>query len=97
MPNPRPKTEHLPKQQTQWQHLPTKAIRVPALLSDRLLQIAKVLDRHQESTARTPIGTELEFVKLVERLHTLSIDELTQLQQALPLILEQKSHDNSRC
>ncbi|MBD2092284.1 hypothetical protein H6F67_20760 [Microcoleus sp. FACHB-1515] len=97
MPNPRPKTKHLPKQQTQWQHLPTKAIRVPALLSDRLLQIAKVLDRYQEPPAHALIGAELEFIQLVEQLHTLSIDELTQLQQALPLILEQKFHDQSRC
>lgn len=91
MPNPHPKTEHLPKQHTSWQHLPTKAIRVPAVLSDRLLALAKLLDRHPSTLTNASIETETIASTLVEKLQTLSSDELVALQQALPLILESKS------
>ncbi|MFM7859538.1 MAG: DEAD/DEAH box helicase [Flammeovirgaceae bacterium] len=44
MPNKNPKTTHLPKQETQWQHLPTIALRVPEIFLDEIRDYAIALD-----------------------------------------------------
>lgn len=49
MPNPNPKTDHLLKQNPKWQHLPTKAIRVPEVFADKLLAVAHQWDEIEEN------------------------------------------------
>lgn len=45
--------------ESSWNHSPTKAIRVPVVLADELLHIARKLDRSEESLTNRQRLTEL--------------------------------------
>ncbi len=44
MPNPKAKTDHLPKYKSKWKHTPTKLIRVPEIYAEVVLRYARELD-----------------------------------------------------
>ncbi len=44
MPNPKAKTDHLPKYKSKWKHTPTKLIRVPEIYAEEVLRYARELD-----------------------------------------------------
>nr|WP_292824041.1 UvrD-helicase domain-containing protein [Nostoc sp. JL33] len=72
MPNYNPKTEHLPKQKTAWQHLPTKAVRVPEIFLEEIEKFARSLD-----------GQCSPFEAIISALDKLSSDELEQIKLAI--------------
>jgi DNA helicase II / ATP-dependent DNA helicase PcrA len=72
MPNYHPKTEHLPKQKTAWQHLPTKAVRVPEIFLEEIEAYARSLDRQCSP-----------FEIIVSALDKLNPDELAQIKLAI--------------
>ncbi|MDV3002719.1 MAG: Crossover junction endodeoxyribonuclease RuvC (plasmid) [Chroococcopsis gigantea SAG 12.99] len=56
MANYRPKIDHLKKQKPKWKHLPTHAIRVPVVFSERIESFARELDNKPEQPEkRSPI------------------------------------------
>lgn len=72
MPNPHPKTEHLPKQKTTWNNLPTKATRVPEIFLEEIEKFARSLD-----------GQCSPFEALISALDKLNPDELQQIKLAI--------------
>jgi hypothetical protein len=74
MANPNPRTDHLPKQQPRWKHLPTRALRVPEILLGDIERYARSLDN----------GEKIEKAQTVQEfLETASIEELLSLKQNL--------------
>jgi hypothetical protein len=72
MPNYHPKTEHLPKQKTAWEHLPTKAVRVPEIFLEEIERYARSLD-----------GRCSPFEGIISALDKLNPDELAQIKLAI--------------
>ncbi|MHC5674227.1 hypothetical protein [Nostoc sp.] len=72
MPNPHPQTEHLTKQKTTWQHLPTKAVRVPEIFLEEIEKFARSLD-----------GQCSPFEAIISALDKLNPDELAQIKLAI--------------
>ncbi|WP_392530168.1 UvrD-helicase domain-containing protein [Nostoc sp. C117] len=72
MPNPHPKTEHLTKQKTTWNNLPTKATRVPEIFLEEIEKFARALD-----------GQCSPFEAIISALDKLSKDELAQIKLAI--------------
>lgn len=54
MSNPHPLTTHLRKQPSFWQHLPTKAIRIPEVFAQAVINYARRLDAREESLSIPP-------------------------------------------
>jgi SNF2 family DNA or RNA helicase len=79
MANPNPRTDHLPKQQPRWKHLPTRALRVPEILLGDIERYARSLDN----------GEKIEKAQTVQEfLETASIEELLSLKQNLETAIE---------
>lgn len=72
MPNPHPKTEHLPKQKPTWNHLPTDAVRVPLIFLEEIKTYARSLD-----------GQCSPFDTIISALDKLSSDEIEQIKLAI--------------
>ncbi len=72
MPNYHPKTSQLPKQKASWNNLPTKAIRVPEIFLEEIMEYAQVRDRFDSG-----------FEIIINLLDTLTDDELRQLRKAV--------------
>ena len=72
MPNPHPKTEHLTKQKTTWNNLPTKATRVPEIFLEDIEKFARSLD-----------GQCSPFEAIISVLDKLNPDELAQIKLAI--------------
>ncbi|BDI20975.1 hypothetical protein ANSO36C_67770 (plasmid) [Nostoc cf. commune SO-36] len=72
MPNPHPKTEHLTKQKTTWNNLPTKAVRVPEIFLEEIEGYARSLDN-----GSSPLDS------VISALDRLKPDELSQLKLAV--------------
>ncbi|WP_375515966.1 UvrD-helicase domain-containing protein [uncultured Nostoc sp.] len=72
MPNPHPKTKHLPKQKTTWNNLPTKATRVPEIFLEEIEKYARSLD-----------GQTSPFEAIISVLDKLNPDELAQIKLAI--------------
>lgn len=72
MPNPHPKTEHLPKQKTTWNHLPTDVVRVPLIFLEEIKTYARSLD-----------GQISPFESIISALDKLSKDEIEQIKLAI--------------
>lgn len=72
MANPHPKTEHLPKQKTEWNHLPTESARYPKIFLEEIKQYARSLD-----------GQCSPFESIIAVLDKLSPDELEQIKLAI--------------
>jgi hypothetical protein len=70
--NPHPKTEHLPKQKTTWNHLPTKPGRYPEIFLEDIERYARSLD-----------GQTSPFEFIISALNKLSNDEFGQLKLAV--------------
>ncbi|OUL23985.1 hypothetical protein BV378_20350 [Nostoc sp. RF31YmG] len=70
--NPHPKTEHLPKQKTNWNHLPTKPGRYPEIFLEDIERYARSLD-----------GQCSPFESIISVLDKLSLDELAQIKLAI--------------
>lgn len=93
MPNYNPKTEHLPKQKTVWQHLPTKAVRVPEIFLEDIERYARSLDNGSESvsiSAQEPPSLEFTF----NLLRNWELEDLIKLQLELSVIIEEKKEQN---
>lgn len=82
MANYNPKTEHLPKQKAAWQHLPTKAVRVPEIFLEEIERYARWLDSHS-------FGLELQgntsspFEFIISALDKLTKEEIAQIKLAI--------------
>jgi len=72
MPNYHPKIEHLAKQKTTWQHLPTKAVRVPEIFLEEIEGYARSLD-----------GQCSPFNTIISALDKLNSDEIAQIKLAI--------------
>ena len=72
MPNPHPKTEHLTKQKTTWNNLPTKATRVPEIFLEEIEKFARSLD-----------GQCSPFEAIISVLDKLKPDEIEQIKLAI--------------
>lgn len=72
MPNPHPKTEHLTKQKTTWNNLPTKATRVPEIFLEEIEKFARSLD-----------GQCSPFEAIISLLDKLNPDEIEQIKLAI--------------
>lgn len=72
MPNPHPKTEHLTKQKTTWNNLPTKATRVPEIFLEEIEKFARSLD-----------GQCSPFEAIISALDKLNPDEIEQIKLAI--------------
>lgn len=72
MPNPHPKTEHLTKQKTTWNNLPTEVTRVPLIFLEEIKTYARSLD-----------GQCSPFEAIISALDKLSPDELAQIKLAI--------------
>ncbi len=72
----------------QWINTPTKAIRVPEILADKLLEIARKLDNGE------PIEEKREFPPL----ESLSLKQLIQISRKIPALINQKRLESyNRC
>jgi hypothetical protein len=89
MPNYHPKTEHLTKQKAAWQHLPTKAVRVPEIFLEEIERYARSLDNGSIS-AQEPLSLEFTF----NLLRNWELEDLIKLQLELPVIIEEKKEQN---
>ncbi|WP_375494604.1 UvrD-helicase domain-containing protein [uncultured Nostoc sp.] len=81
MPNYHPKTEHLPKQKTAWQHLPTKAVRVPEIFLEEIEAYARWLDSHSERVSLD--GQCSPFEAIISALDKLNPEEIEQIKLAI--------------
>jgi DNA helicase II / ATP-dependent DNA helicase PcrA len=72
MPNYHPKTEHLPKQKTTWNNLPTEVARVPLIFLEEIKAYARSLD-----------GQCSPFEAIISALDKLNPDELEQIKLAI--------------
>jgi DNA helicase II / ATP-dependent DNA helicase PcrA len=70
--NPNPKTQHLPKQKTNWNNLPTEVSRYPKIFSQQILGYARALD-----------GQCSPFESIIPLLNKLTADELEQIRLAI--------------
>ncbi|MBH8577958.1 ATP-dependent helicase [Nostocaceae cyanobacterium CENA369] len=80
MSNVNPKIEHLPKQKTAWQHLPTKALRIPEIFETAALAYVRALD-----------GQCTPFEAVISVLDKLKPDELEQIKLAVESLLDRDS------
>lgn len=78
--NPHPKTEHLPKQKTEWNNLPTESARYPKIFLEDIKRYARSLD-----------GQCSPFESIISVLDKLSKDELAQIKLAIECL---SSNDN---
>lgn len=81
MPNYHPKTEHLTKQKTTWNNLPTKAVRVPEIFLEEIEEYARSLDSHPERVSLN--GQISPFDAIISALDKLSSDEIEQIKLAI--------------
>jgi len=94
MPNYHPKIEHLAKQKTTWQHLPTKAVRVPEIFLEEIEEYARSLDSHSKRVSldngslSSPTNINLESVLSV--IAAWQLEEIIKLQLELPEIIGRK-------
>jgi hypothetical protein len=58
MPNPSGNPQNLRSYQSNWRHSPTRQIRVPEVLVDRVLDIAKKLDAGELTEINQPLDIE---------------------------------------
>jgi hypothetical protein len=58
MPNPSGNPQNLQSYQSSWRHSPTRQIRVPEVLVDRVLDIAKKLDAGELTEISPPLDIE---------------------------------------
>ncbi|NEU77653.1 UvrD-helicase domain-containing protein [Nostoc sp. UIC 10630] len=72
MPNPHPKTEHLTKQKTTWNNLPTESARYPKIFLEEIKTYARSLD-----------GQCSPFEAIISVLDKLSQDEIEQIKLAI--------------
>nr|MDZ8061315.1 AAA family ATPase [Nostoc sp. EkiNYC01] len=72
MANPNPKISQLTPQKTAWQHLPTKAVRIPEIFEAETLSYARSLD-----------GQCSPFESIISALDKLTPDELAQIKLAI--------------
>ncbi|MCW5318998.1 UvrD-helicase domain-containing protein [Nostoc sp. KVJ3] len=79
MPNPHPKTEHLTKQKTKWNNLPTKATRVPEIFLEEIEKFARSLD-----------GQCSPFEAIISALDKLNPDEIEQIKLAIESLSGEK-------
>jgi SNF2 family DNA or RNA helicase len=86
MPNYHPKTEHLPKQKTAWQHLPTKAVRVPEIFLEEIERFARSLDNGLTATSN-----DLESV--LSAVKNWQLEDVVKLQLELPEIITKKKEE----
>lgn len=93
MANYRAKTDHLPKVKPNWQHLPTKAVRVPEIFLEEIEQYARSLDRGDTGRDESPQLTPFETV--ISALNNLDKDELQQIRLALDSLLSEVDHKSS--
>ncbi|AFY51344.1 DNA/RNA helicase, superfamily II, SNF2 family (plasmid) [Nostoc sp. PCC 7524] len=91
MPNYHPKTEHLTKQKAAWQHLPTKAVRVPEIFLEEIERYARSLDNGLSPQIIS--ASSLELIR--DSIKNLELEDLIKLQLELPLIIEEKKEQ--RC
>lgn len=82
MPNYAPKTEHLPKQKAAWQHLPTKAVRVPEVFLEEIERYARSLDQGEVKQASLDEQCS-PFESIISALGKLTPDELAQIKLAI--------------
>ncbi|WP_066425116.1 UvrD-helicase domain-containing protein [Anabaena sp. 4-3] len=94
MPNYNPKTEHLIKQKAAWQHLPTKAIRVPEIFLEEIERYARWLDSHSAGVSLDGQTSPFEFV--ISALDKLSQDELEQIKLAIECLTSNTANEISQ-
>lgn len=83
MPNPDGNIENLKPYQSQWKSGPTKVIRVPVVIADELLEIAKTLDETGGSSGLKP-----DILADRKRLDsTASVQDSTNIEGTLKAIL----------
>ena len=77
MANQNPKTDHLKPVYKNWEHTPTKAVRIPEIFLEEIEQHARIRDRNES-------GFEL----IINLLDTLTKDEISQLKLAVDAIAD---------
>jgi SNF2 family DNA or RNA helicase len=88
MANKNPKTDHLPKQSTKWQNLPTIALRFPEIFLPQIKEYAIALDSGNQVLSKI----NLNLNSVVKVLPDWSLEDLIKLQLELPLIIEGKKN-----
>ncbi|MEA5553308.1 DEAD/DEAH box helicase [Anabaena cylindrica UHCC 0172] len=86
MSNKNPKTDHLPKQATKWQNLPTSALRVPEKFLGEIRDYAIALDSGKQ------VLSEIDLNSVIKVLPNWNLQDLIKLQLELPLIIEGKKN-----
>ncbi|WP_373527366.1 DEAD/DEAH box helicase [Nostoc sp.] len=101
MPNYHPKTEHLPKQKTAWQHLPTKAVRVPEIFLEEIEKFARSLDNGSSlDSGLNPLVRSLrehtvDLESVLGAVNSWKLEEIVKLQLELPEIITKKKEETS--
>jgi SNF2 family DNA or RNA helicase len=95
---PESRIRGLARQKALWRHVPTKAVRVPEVFENQVLDFARVLDTGEQSQQKqivaqraahqTNTATTLEA--LLPQLRTWELEDLLKLQLELPVIIQEK-------
>jgi hypothetical protein len=91
MSNPNPKTQYLTRQKPNWNHLPTKAIRLPEIFENQILEFARSLDNGlnpQSCDTSAPLWDDV-----LSTVKNWKLEEIVKLQLELPEIITKKKEE----
>lgn len=94
MPNSNSKQDNLIRQKPKWRHLPTKAVRLPEVFIDELLDIAEKLDLGELPLLESNKESDLESI--YKQLQNASLESLLKVKSELPLIIEEKEKEEKQ-